>query len=168
IRSNYRDVLPDIEEWVSACRWNTPQEWDFWWGPEVDWILCWTTVTRRWVLMQQSFAGLWDNDLNRERTRGRQESLSAYLSSNRRHPSWISQDHCGLLDMLGNAGEWCENPCHSSPRELPSSNRIMMGGSWNSGPNFCTPRQPERSPPAERDGYTGFRVCREHVAGAPS
>jgi formylglycine-generating enzyme required for sulfatase activity/energy-coupling factor transporter ATP-binding protein EcfA2 len=75
---------------------------------------------------------------------------------------------CGAMDMIGNADEWCrdwyqDDYYAKSPSRNPSgpskgSNRVIRGGSWDSGAGYCRSASRDSNDPGGRDGNLGFRL----------
>jgi len=75
----------------------------------------------------------------------------------------------GLKDMLGNVWEWTEDSFHVSYKEAPADGkawegdgkqRVIRGGSWNSGPNHVRAAKRGRDTPTRRLSNIGFRMAR--------
>jgi formylglycine-generating enzyme required for sulfatase activity len=77
----------------------------------------------------------------------------------------------GLLDMLGNVWEWCQDsallPGQSGAAVLSAGGRIIRGGSWLWGAASARAAARAVRPPAYRDHNLGFRVVRSLEAPAP-
>ena len=80
----------------------------------------------------------------------------------------------GLYDMHGNVWEWCHDlygtysteavtdPTGATPgtSRIPSSARVLRGGGWSGGPEFCRSAYRAWISPTSSDRYLGFRVVR--------
>jgi formylglycine-generating enzyme required for sulfatase activity len=75
----------------------------------------------------------------------------------------------GLNDMLGNVWEWTEDSFHDSYKDAPvdgstwqgnGEQRVLRGGSWNSGPARVRSAKRGRDTPATRISNIGFRLAR--------
>ena len=144
-----RFFLPDESVWEAACRWNTPKEWDFWWGPRMDDRLCW-------------YGGIVEDGPARElmRSRSRVEAIRAYETAGEWHPSGDLRFQPGLLDMSGNVWEWCETRRNESDAS-PGSSRVCRGGSWVMDAGYCEFGYRNVLTPGYRRGGMGFRLCVE-------
>jgi formylglycine-generating enzyme required for sulfatase activity len=84
----------------------------------------------------------------------------------------------GLYDMHGNVREWCQDCWHLNYVDAPSdgtawitngdcSQRILRGGSWNSGPRSCRSGVRSRLEPDAGLYDTGFRVVCPTIPSFP-
>ncbi|MCB2153646.1 formylglycine-generating enzyme family protein [bacterium] len=77
------------------------------------------------------------------------------------HPVGLKKANAwGLVDMAGNAGEWCANSFWEIDSNSPAneSSRVLRGGSWNSPARLCRSASRWREDPDTRSASTGFRV----------
>lgn len=83
----------------------------------------------------------------------------------------------GLLDMVGNAYEWCSDwyaPGYysQSPQDNPGGPatgelRVVRGGSWISLPDACRATARAAYRPEARSVLVGFRIARDAPAASP-
>jgi formylglycine-generating enzyme required for sulfatase activity len=74
----------------------------------------------------------------------------------------------GFYDMLGNAGEWCNDFYGKYPKKAvvnptgpkDGTNRVLRGGSWFDYGRDCRSAFRLRLGPANRYDFTGFRLAR--------
>jgi len=74
----------------------------------------------------------------------------------------------GLYDMHGNVWEWCQDNWHDDYEDAPtdgsawesenSSNRVIRGGSWDSGAQNCRAASRFNYLPGRRGDFIGFRL----------
>ena len=73
----------------------------------------------------------------------------------------------GLYDMIGNVWEWCSdwysdsyniNDTNNPTGPSSGSSRVLRGGSWCDGEQFCRVSNRSYNDPGDRSSNTGFRV----------
>ncbi|MBI5748753.1 MAG: SUMF1/EgtB/PvdO family nonheme iron enzyme [Nitrospinae bacterium] len=74
-------------------------------------------------------------------------------SGSKTHPVGQKKpNNYGLYDMAGNVWEWTST-------DYNSSNKVLRGGSWGSGPVLLRSSDRDRVEPTYRDGILGFRCA---------
>ena len=144
-RYSYR--LPTENAWEAACRWRTNADWDYWWGKEMNDDLCW----------YGAFFGNGPAKVDK-RARSHSEAIEAYKSARQWHPSRDEEPQVprsGLVDMLGNVGEWC-----ADWYDYSESVRVVRGGSWDHFAVGCCSACRYFSSPDHRLYFIGFRLVR--------
>ncbi len=117
--------LPTEEEWEYACRAGTDTEYFFGDAPD--------TMCEHTHHETENGSDPWDSE---------QKPL---IVGGRKPNPW------GLIDMVGNVWEWCEN-------DGPTSNvRIFRGGGCRSGSNDCRSATRRWTVPGRRIAFLGFR-----------
>ena len=98
-------------------------------------------------------------------------------SEDRTHPVGQKKANAfGLYDMHGNVWEWCVDHWHANYDGAPSdgsawlsdderSCRVLRGGSWRGGPQYCRSAIRGNGSPGSRRGNLGFRVLAVQAAG---
>jgi formylglycine-generating enzyme required for sulfatase activity len=80
----------------------------------------------------------------------------------------------GLYDMHGNVWEWVHDlhgtyssdavidPTGATPGDsrIPRRARVLRGGGWSGGPQFCRSAYRAWNSPSSRESYLGFRIVR--------
>lgn len=131
----------------SECEWEYAARagslTSFFWGEEMDMSYCWYG------------SNSWED--------------------NRPHPAWEHEDKTnafGLIDMLGNVFEWCEDDYLPDYREGPYDERsrsakccwkknlkVVRGGAWNENYNHCSSAFRFKGHPDEVDTDFGLRIA---------
>jgi len=95
------------------------------------------------------------------------------LADLRTHPVGLLHPNAwGLLDMLGNVGEWVADAYHRDLHVAPSdgtalqsiargASRVFKGGSWLDSPRAVRPSARDHFNPDHRSYKVGFRVAME-------
>ncbi|UBF27703.1 formylglycine-generating enzyme family protein [Kovacikia minuta CCNUW1] len=148
--------LPSEAEWEYACRALTPTPFCF--GETITTDLA-------------NYSGIdWEYE-------GRICSKGAYgkgpTGDDRRETTDVGRfgvaNRFGLYDMHGNVREWCQDCWHPSYANAPTdgtpwisegdcSQRILRGGSWNTGPRSCRSAARSKLEPDANLYDTGFRI----------
>ena len=86
------------------------------------------------------------------------------------HPGGVTDANgFGLFDLSGNVWEWCwdrwEKPSDRGPQcdprgPLSGSSRVLRGGSWSLGRNYCRSAFRLSLDPSAVGHVNGFRVVR--------
>jgi serine/threonine-protein kinase len=81
---------------------------------------------------------------------------------------------CGAFDMAGNVWQWCQdgfndNYYGESPAVDPQGptfggDRVLRGGCWSVGPDYCRSAHRYKANPGRRSSSSGFRVVVESVS----
>lgn len=135
--------LPSESEWEYACRAGTTTR--YFWGSEWTGEYCW-------------FRG---------------NSNKNYDKVRRTHPASEHEkffNAFGLIDMLGNVKEWCQDDYIKDYKRGPydnrsrgkgtGTNRVVRGGSWNTDFSYCRTYGRFRHAPNFATADLGFRVAR--------
>ena len=139
------DTLPvesvnwmDAQEFIAALNTLTGEEYRL--PTEHEWLIC---ATIDGTLYSGS------NNLDEVGWYGR--------NSNRMtHPVGFKKPNSlGIFDMSGNVWEWCEDLYKGN-----HSNRVLRGGSWYDGADYCRPALRNRNSPDYRYFNLGFRLAK--------
>jgi formylglycine-generating enzyme required for sulfatase activity len=149
--TGHRYRLPTEQEWEYACRAGTATPY-----PQGDRI----TPAEALYNTSRDFSGVRPK---RPRLLATRFTSCGVSETGKRHPNrW------GLVDMLGNVGEFTASPWtrdHASLPERPLPGRtqavVTKGGSWFDGPEDCRFAARRRRLENELDINLGFRVVRE-------
>ncbi|MBS0262183.1 MAG: formylglycine-generating enzyme family protein, partial [Planctomycetes bacterium] len=129
--------LPTEWEWEWACRWQGTYSQDFWWGEKAD-----------PALMNYAY--------RLGRTNTRTEARERFARARRWHLSREADPNdVGLLDLHGNAWEWCSN-VHSAG----SWRRVCRGGAWDGSAAHCSSSPRRHDDAASRNHDIGLRLVR--------
>ena len=135
--------LPSEAEWEYACRAGTTTEYSF--GDDAG------------KLGENAWYG--DNS-----------SKTTQRVAGKKPNSW------GLYDMHGNVWEWVEDDYHNRYDRAPvdgrawvdnprRSSRVIRGGSWSRGAQYCRSAVRSNNPPGDRGVGLGFRLSRSVALG---
>jgi formylglycine-generating enzyme required for sulfatase activity len=128
--------LPSESEWEYAGRSGTQTK--YFWGAEMDDSYCWY----------------------RENSASKTHAVTEHMNK---------ANAFGLVDMSGNVWEWCQDkwinnynngPRDSQPRASNSSDRVVRGGGWCYGADYCRSAYRYNFAPSVRNDNVGFRVSR--------
>lgn len=145
--SGLRYRLPSEWEWEWACRWYNTLQGPYWWGEFLSEDLC-------------HCRGDDSSTTHAQRTRGRKEAINTYGEIPYWHPSREPNANAGLLDMLGNVWEWCQNR-RDSVGKFKCDDRIIRGGAWDLSYRSSRCSQQSSYLPETRTDNVSFRLCRE-------
>jgi formylglycine-generating enzyme required for sulfatase activity len=134
--------LPYEDEWEYACRAGRPSDWWYWWE------------------------GGFDGPNERRRTANQPWSTGTTTA-----PKDWEKKHAnefGLVDMLGNVWEWCEDEYQKeydrqATRHPSVLRRVGRGGGWDAGAWYCRAAVRSAGVPEYRDDDLGFRLARSSV-----
>lgn len=146
----WRIALPSEAQWEYACRGGEGNDYPFYWGDE----LTENRANCNWSHPLGAWVGRGEY-LNRTTKVGSYEEKE-------KHP-W------GLVDMVGNVVEWCEdyygpyeklpkNPNPVQTQKQIGELRTSHGGAWAFQPPNCRSAYRFAEPPNSRKFYLGFRV----------
>jgi len=126
--------LPTEAEWEYACR--AGSDTQYYWGDECDGKYCWY----------------------------RENSDCSTQPVGKKRPNDL-----GLFDMSGNVWEWCQDWYDDNYYKLndrldpkgavKGSNRVVRGGSWRYGSDYCRSAFRDYFDPSYRNSYVGFRLA---------
>ena len=145
--------LPTESRWEYACRAGTKTAYP--WGDEPDKGKGWANCADQSLKKKESKAPAawpffsWDDGF----------VFTAPVGS-------FKANAFGLYDMIGNAGQWCqdryvdyEKGAATAPVEADTgTKRVLRGGSWGTFPKLCRSASRYGTGPDWRGGSIGFRV----------
>lgn len=145
--------LPTEAEWEYAARGGLHNPYRRYpWGDDID----------------GSKANYWESGDPYEKGPQPWTTPVGYYDGNQVPPGDDIANGYGLYDVTGNVWEWCndwyqENYYENSPYDNPhgpsnGTSRVVRGGGWYYGPEYCRSAGRIWSEPGTRGDYSGFRI----------
>ncbi len=161
------DIKPAVEvSWTAAddfCRklgpgFGLPEEWEWEYAARAAISAAKPTTRYPW-------GNEWDSKLANGSSKSDGFAVTAPVGS-------FPADGFGLRDMIGNVWEWCATVYESDeyqrakdgrpspPSSTSAGPRVLRGGSWDNGPQYCRSSYRRRIDPSDTLAYVGFRPSR--------